>query len=413
MRRAALICLLLLLAQLNGGCGFPLEPPASLETPLAELERRLAEPGIGVSSWLELAEAIKCRGLRARLLRVGATPHALPLLDRAPLPRLRQGELILAFHQRGKSYRRYLVRPEGVAALRPLDAALVDDLVVAARDELEHGPLDGEGVRRQLARLGDVVLGGVGRALRQAGRVLILPDGLLRLIPFHALDLDGEPLGARVALSRAPCLALAGEHGTGAGVALVQPSYSGDPRHLSGAKDEVAWLARHYPRARVLQGARVTAESVAAELARPLALVHFAGHGLADLEPDAAPELLLGPDGSALKVDQATARPVRARLVILAACSAGQAARFRDGERRVAPVTYTDALLAAGAGAVVAASWTVKDRLSAQMMSGLHMALASHPPDAALRTARQKIRARLERPHPRFWAPYALYGGWR
>ena len=362
---------------------------------------------------LELAEAIKCRRLRQRLLRVGATPHALPPMDRVPLPRLQPGALILAFHQRGGAYQRYLVRPEGVAALRPLPVAALEELVVATRDELEHGALDGDRAARLLKLLSDQVLGGVGRALMQAERVLILPDGLLRLVPFQALDLAGEPLVARVPLSRAPCLALAGERGKGSGVALISPRYGGDKDHLAGARAEVARLAGRYPRARLLKGAEVTPGAVAALLALPLGVVHFAGHGLADLEPGATPELLLDAEGASLDLTRASARRCQTGLLVLAACSAGEAARFRDGQRRISPVSLSAALLAAGAGAVVAASWGTKDHLTAQLMDGFHASLARQGPAAALRKAQLNIRKRLTHAHPRLWAPYALYGGWR
>ena len=362
---------------------------------------------------LEKLEATKCRLLRARLLKAGAVPHALPVLERVPLLRLATDEVLLSFVKMGGHYLRFVVRSGGVSTLNQLSVKRLDRMVIAARDELEHGPLDGKRAKELLAALSKALLQGAGPALRTARRLLILPDGMLRLAPYHILPLDGEPLAARLIVHRAPCLALAGVRARGAGAALVLPSYGGEPGHLAGARAEAANLSRRYPSAPKLQGKEATPRALAQLLSRPLGLIHFAGHGMADLEPGTTPELLLDGAGSVLDVAQATATPVKAGLILLASCSAGQAARFRDGERKVAQVAYTDVLLAAGAGAVVAASWRVKDRLSAQLMTDLHQYLSSKDPAAALRAAQLNIRRRLELAHPRLWGAYTLYGGWR
>jgi len=367
---------------------------------------------VGQRVSLEKLEASKCRLLRARLVKAGATPHALPLVDRVPLPRVGKGEVILSFVKMGNRYLRFMARADGVSTLKALSVERLDSMVMAARDEIEHGPLQGDRAAKRLAALGKELLHGAGQALRGSRRVLMLPDGLLRLVPFHALELDGEVLAMRLIVHRAPCLALAGARSRGSGAALVLPDYGGDPGHLAGAKGEVANLSRQLKGARILRGGEVTADALAGLLASPLEMVHFAGHGLADLTPGAAPELLLNAQGASLTVKRATARPVKVGMVVLAACSAGQAARFRDGKQQVAPVAFTDALLAAGAGSVVASSWRVKDRLSSDTLTRFHRHLAGRGPSDALRKVQLDLRKRLQSPHPRLWGAYAVYGGW-
>ncbi len=193
---------------------------------------------------------------------------------------------------------------------------------------------------------------------------------------------------------------------------IVLPDYGGGEEHLAGAREEAEELGRRHAGAKFLRGSAATAGSLAAALSSKGALVHFSGHGLADLEPGTAPELLLG-GGDSLGVARATARLVRAGLVVLASCSGGQAARFRDGGRLVAEVALTDALLAAGAGGVVAASWQTKDRLSAALMEVFHAQQGNLGPAAALGRAQLNLKIALNPPHPRFWAPYAMYGGWK
>jgi hypothetical protein len=64
------------------------------------------------------------------------------------------------------------------------------------------------------------------------------------------------------------------------------------------------------------------------------------------------------------------------------------------------------------AARVVAASWSVKDRQSALQMQIFYRELGRVGPAAALARAQRRARAGIEPPHPRFWAFYAVYGGW-
>jgi len=403
----------LLFAVVGVGCSCPLEEQRRPVVALAALEARVASGGLAAAGELAVAEAVKCRRLRGRLLRLGARPHALPVEDRVSPPPVGEGEAALAFFLLEGRYRRWLVSRGGeVTRLRPLVAAEVDPLVVAARDEVEHGDAAGARARALLARLGRRLLRGAKREIGASERLLVLPDGRLRLVPFHALELDEAPLVVHRAVARAPCMALVGRAPSAAGpVILVGPDYGGGPEHLAGARDEMEALGRMYRGARALTGARATPAAMSRSLGLAGARIHFSGHGLADLEQGSAPELIFS-SGEALDLAHATARLVRAQLVVLSSCSAGQAARFRDGERRVAPVAMSDALLAAGAGSVVAASWIAKDRLAALQMKAMHRALGGATPDEALRRAQQALRGSLDRDSPRFWAPFAAYGGW-
>ena len=70
------------------------------------------------------------------------------------------------------------------------------------------------------------------------------------------------------------------------------------------------------------------------------------------------------------------------------------------------------ALLAAGARQVVAASWATKDRWTSQQMKIFYSHLRRRGAAEALARAHRHGIKRLVPPNPRFWAPYALYGGW-
>jgi len=112
-------------------------------------------------------------------------------------------------------------------------------------------------------------------------------------------------------------------------------------------------------------------------------------------------------------VESATRAPARAEVVVLASCTTAHAARFRGERPGETAVSLAEALLAAGVKSVVAASWIVKDQQSARMMTTFYQ----HPRRLEVardlgRAYRAAIRG-LAPPHPRFWAFYAAYGGWR
>jgi CHAT domain-containing protein len=61
---------------------------------------------------------------------------------------------------------------------------------------------------------------------------------------------------------------------------------------------------------------------------------------------------------------------------------------------------------------VVAASWVVKDKLSRQQMTAFYTQLRDRSPAAALTLVQRREIKRIRPPHPRYWATYAVYGGW-
>jgi CHAT domain-containing protein len=61
---------------------------------------------------------------------------------------------------------------------------------------------------------------------------------------------------------------------------------------------------------------------------------------------------------------------------------------------------------------VVAASWAVKDSVSAEQLEALASRLPADGAAGALAHAQRASIARIAPPNPRFWAFYAAYGGW-
>jgi CHAT domain-containing protein len=353
---------------------------------------------------LSLQEAGKCSRLAARLRASGASLHGLST-DPVPLPGLGSREAVLSLAVQGSVLRRYWARRRGVKRLAPVSLRRLEPLLIKARDELELGdPARLQGLDRLLQRLSRTLLGEVASDLRAIDRLLVLTDGLTKVIPFHALPLPGtgRPLAGRISIVHAPCLALALRSARPLERAVVL---------APGAAAEVRVVRATFPDTARHVGAEVTAASLVRALGTRR-VVHFAGHGLADLTPESPPELILDERQPAVTVRRITRRPVRASLVVLAACTTAYAARFRDGQRRVAETNLVEALLGAGAPAVIAASWGVKDRLSRAQMKVFYAHLRRRGPAGALAAVHRREMARIRPPHPRFWGQYAIYGAW-
>jgi CHAT domain-containing protein len=78
-----------------------------------------------------------------------------------------------------------------------------------------------------------------------------------------------------------------------------------------------------------------------------------------------------------------------------------------SGQRGGGFVSPVWALMAAGAGAVIASVWKVHDASTADLMAHFYEHLmAGLPADAALRTAQLKIKE--QKPHPLYWAGFTL-----
>ncbi len=457
-----------------------IEPrPATKERPLPDLRRaqRQAMARQDYRLALELAEGIKCRELHHRLIKARATPHLLvgpqllpltkppldvrganntpvwpapdadlcvappqrtsgtPLSSRLdlgasgsaiPAHYLRREHLgagIFALYQDQGQLFRFLVNHQGVRALPPLALTELTPLIIAARDELEHGDLDGRRLFQLLNSLYIMLVSPAQELLEEVRDLLIIPHGLTRFLPFHALNRGSAKTPhfwvQDLDIHYAPCLALAGKRPSPIYWAeVIAPLYGRriniSRTALPGAREEVQLLAKKY---RInARHAFIGASPRRFELAlrRPLSLVHFSGHGLAELTPESPPELLFPRGERSVTLESATKQPARAEVVVLASCTTAYAARWRGEHQGRVEVNLAEALLAAGVKAVVAASWTVKDRQSARMMKTFYTSLSGMRGEGvakALNLAYRRAINQLRPPHPRFWAFYAAYGG--
>ncbi|MGE0192699.1 MAG: CHAT domain-containing protein [Planctomycetota bacterium] len=268
-----------------------------------------------------------------------------------------------------------------------LDDVVVEDVhvdpapAVAALAAVLVAPLELAGVRTL--------------TLVPAGRLAMLPVGLLwpdtdvRLVPSSTI---GQILGAR-------------EEADASGRLVVA-----DPVHpglapLPAAAGDVVDAER-----RLVGPAATEAALAQALVERRWRVVHVACHGQIDPERPLRSALALAPtdasDGLWTVAEILRAR-VRADLVVLAACSSGQARAYEQEGR----AGFVHAFFVAGARSVVVGLWDVDDEATSKLMRAFHHQLeAGADAPAALRAAQAELRRDPRFAHPAHWAGWQVWG---
>jgi len=297
------------------------------------------------------------------------------------------------------------------------------------------------------ARLGRAL----GRALLDSARALldpkvtrlvVVPDGPLHRLPFDALRLaDGRYVLERYALGAAPSASVVialGSRRPAASSAPARLLAFGDPAippqlvrargasngdgepyltavrasgglpRLRGASREARQVARYAAEADVRTGADASAAFLRRSDLRQYRVRHFAAHAIVDEPSVAGTALVLAPgEGYSGFVDPGdlATLTLNADLVVLSACSAARGVLIRgEGLQGL-----TSPLLQAGARAVIATEWRIRDGEAVPFVETLYEELARGLPVVeALRAA--KLRAIRGGAPPSTWAAFAAIG---
>jgi hypothetical protein len=244
------------------------------------------------------------------------------------------------------------------------------------------------------------------------GSLTIVPDGALHLFPWGLLCADRiaalrvvPSLHARLGLLERegdPAEARADQQAEALLVA-VAAAVRGQRAPLAQREGEEL-LRVHAAQARVLRGEGAHKAAVLAELPRaPLALAHFAVHGVVDPLFPSSSGLAL--EGGYLWPEDVLALPRVPPLVVLNACSSGGGER--SGTEGVIGVAR--AFLERGANAVVATLWDVDDAAALLFARSFHQRLrAGDAPASAVLEAQRAVRERF--PDPSAWGAFVLLG---
>lgn len=223
--------------------------------------------------------------------------------------------------------------------------------------------------------------------LASATRVRVLASGAMRAADVHALPWRGRPLGEAVTVVYAADVARGALDDRG-GEALVVV----DPRvDLRAAEHEGelarAALARSGREVRLLAGPEATRAEVLAWLGRAT-FFHYAGHAT-HAGPDGWESALLLSRGTVLGVADLVTLERAPRVVVLSACDAAREVGAAGEEQ----VGIAQALLAAHASVVVAASRPVDDDATATLMNAFYIEIAAgRSPEDALARAQAALR---------------------
>lgn len=279
-----------------------------------------------------------------------------------------------------------------------LSASDLADHVAAVRTSCRFGALAGEA---RLASLSEALLGWADDILDANGRLLLVPSGPLRALPFAALLWRGRALVATHACSVLPTLGvfpdLVGRKSmnfqNAAVAAFGNPSDArwtsptgetvtvSSLRHAEREAQEIVTLAGD--RAHPLRcGSQVTRDAVLDAL-RTADIVHLATHARFCAEAPLFSAFLLA-DGEQLTVIDLIAVESRCRLIVASACSTGEGARTSGDD----VLGVSRGLLACGASAAVVSLWPVDDAHTADLMIAFYQGLFSGlEPAQALRQA--------------------------
>ncbi len=249
-------------------------------------------------------------------------------------------------------------------------------------------------------------------------RVLIAPHGLLHYLPFHALRPGGgPPLLTRVTISYAPTLrawetlatvVLASDREIGDALVVGIGEFGGRAPELVFAQSEAHNIAERLgPSTRTLFGQAATRQRLLQWLGDgALAgydIIHLATHALFDGAHPLRSGILLA--DAALTVPDLFRLRLNARLVTLSACQTALS-RLEPGDELLG---LREALLFAGARALLVSLWQVDDAATGRLMARFYARLlAGARPADALAAAQRMLYGEGE---PAFnWAPFVVVG---
>jgi CHAT domain-containing protein len=343
-----------------------------------------------------------------------------PTRAREVMAGLEADEAVLAYAFVAGAGHAFVVRPSGVRHVA-LEVEQQDLLarVRLARDVIAQ---PGEGRSRPvLEALHHLLVGPLDREGLLGGvqRLVIVPQGVLTYLPFAALrDSDRDRYLAETyvlsvvpSAGAVPSLRALPRPPVGRGTGFAPA-----PSRLPASRAELAAFQQSVPGASVLVG-EVATERRARVALKEAGIVHIASHAELNSASPLYSRVELagagagGEDDGRLEVRELLTLAVRSRLVFLSGCETGLgktwATSYRTGEDYA---TLGQALLYAGAGAVVATLWRIEDQSAAALAGRFYVHLKTHGPAEALALAQRDLLASRRHASPYFWAGHVVVG---
>jgi CHAT domain-containing protein len=253
---------------------------------------------------------------------------------------------------------------------------------------------DGLGLDRYLRQIYAQILSPIEELLDE--RVVFVPDGCLRDVPFHALRAPWGTVVDRFTVWYAPTA------GACRNTRQRQPDNLSvliglESPGIPSVQKELHAVARQLPNPIVWTGSDVAKLPDAFSRA---AFIHITSHGVFRRDDPSFSMLLLGSD--VLTPVDLAGMAIQAELVTMSACSTGRA--LTPGFEG-----FCRAFLLLGVPSLIGSLWDVEDSATALLMDRFYSNLSQSPDlAAALRQAMLALKAQNE--HPYYWAGFVLIG---
>jgi CHAT domain-containing protein len=233
--------------------------------------------------------------------------------------------------------------------------------------------------------------------------LIIVPDGPLHSLPFHALFDGRQYLIDRFSVCYAPSASIYAlchrESDRAMGPSLLLGI---DDAKMPFARQEVQAVAAVVPQPEILLGSDATEQALRAK-GRKSRLIHIASHGYFRQDSPMFSAIRLA--DSYLSLYDLCHMNLPVDLLTLSGCVTGLNV-IADGDELLG---LARGLLYAGARSLLLSLWDVDDRSTADFMTLFYSRLLDNRNKAeALQKAMLELRSRY--PHPYYWAPFKLVG---
>ncbi len=263
-------------------------------------------------------------------------------------------------------------------------------------------------------RLYSTFIAPLNRSLRGVDTLIIVPDGVLRTIPFAALHDGKQFLISKYAIVTLPGLTLnqsQSNHQHHGKILLngLSEAVQGYPA-LSNVREELESISQFYPAYNTTQllDQAFTVKRFADTLKKTIyTIVHIASHGQFDSDPQKT--FLLTYDGKLTMnhlealIGLSERRHEPLELLTLSACQTAV------GDDQAA-LGLAGIALKAGAKSALASLWFIDDKATVYLMKQFYQQLQENKLSKAkaLQAAQQYLLQHYRYKHPAYWAPFLL-----
>jgi CHAT domain-containing protein len=182
---------------------------------------------------------------------------------------------------------------------------------------------------------------------------------------------------------------------------------------LPGAEQEVRFVADFFEKYETFYREQAT-ESAIGDKAPRMNVLHFACHGVFDMNNPKNSALMLTPepgknDGRLQLDDILNLKLENNFLVVLSACETGLS-QVTQGDELIG---LNRAFIYAGAPTIISSLWSVSDESTSFLMKYFYTSLDLEDKAGSFRRAQLKIKNDSRFSHPFYWSGFYVTGDWR